>query len=118
MPRRHWLTDKGGVVDQVLVFIMPVAMAILRFGMRFDDNPRVRPFLPRDKEHLKECVAICATCFDRGIAKGLIDDQNIAGLWRSQGRVKTGVFGQMRRLQLVHCSLRPIEKSGVVQRLF
>ena len=69
-------------------------MPCRRFWVGLNEDASVGVILAGLKQHLLECVAVGAAGGDACVASGLINDQNIAWLWRRERYIESVVLRQ------------------------
>ena len=68
-------------------------------------------------QHFQESRAVAPGSPDRGIAPGLVDDQNIARFGGIRVAVRCAVFGQVAVAEAGNDTARAVQQGGVVKRI-
>ena len=71
---------QGDAARGIGIGVISPTVALLRFGVGFDDNGFVGVVFLRPLQHFTKCIRIGAARGHRGIAAGLVDHQHIAGV--------------------------------------
>ena len=92
-------------------------MGVLGFGMDLDQDAGAGVLLLRVIEHFAEGVGVGVAVGDAGVALGLVDDEDVAGLGHGVVGVEAGILGEMRLVDAGDGAAGTIHQHGVVERV-